>query len=147
MTGSKLLRASAALMLAIVVTSPASSLADGRRPASHNRMGGQGRAQSGRIAMPVAPADRGGIRGATDRGIWPGGARATGARLDLSYDYPDSSDDDTDYPESYDDSDEPPASSAPFDGDAASYCAQRYRSYDPASGTYLGYDGLRHPCP
>jgi len=29
----------------------------------------------------------------------------------------------------------------------ASYCAQRYRSYDPASGTYLGYDGLRHPCP
>jgi hypothetical protein len=24
---------------------------------------------------------------------------------------------------------------------------QRYRSYDPASGTYMGYDGLRHPCP
>lgn len=34
---------------------------------------------------------------------------------------------------------------APVMGDA-SYCAQRYRSYDPASGTYLGYDGLRHPC-
>jgi hypothetical protein len=34
---------------------------------------------------------------------------------------------------------------APAMGDA-SYCAQRYRSYDPASGTYLGYDGLRHPC-
>jgi len=29
----------------------------------------------------------------------------------------------------------------------ASYCAQRYRSYDPASGTFLGYDGMRHPCP
>lgn len=29
----------------------------------------------------------------------------------------------------------------------ASYCAQRYRSYDPATGTYLGLDGLRHPCP
>jgi len=27
------------------------------------------------------------------------------------------------------------------------YCASRYRSYDPASGTFLGYDGLRHPCP
>lgn len=27
------------------------------------------------------------------------------------------------------------------------YCSQRFRSYDPASGTYLGYDGLRHPCP
>jgi len=31
--------------------------------------------------------------------------------------------------------------------DAVAYCAQRYRSYDPASGTYLGYDGQRHPCP
>ncbi len=28
-----------------------------------------------------------------------------------------------------------------------SYCSQRYKSYDPASGTYLGYDGARHPCP
>lgn len=27
------------------------------------------------------------------------------------------------------------------------YCVQRYRSYDPASGTYLGHDGKRHPCP
>jgi hypothetical protein len=27
------------------------------------------------------------------------------------------------------------------------YCMQRFRSYDPASGTYLGYDGRRHPCP
>ncbi len=31
--------------------------------------------------------------------------------------------------------------------DTVAYCAQRYRSYDPASGTYLGYDGNRHPCP
>ena len=36
---------------------------------------------------------------------------------------------------------------APRGGDGAAYCAQRYRSYDPGSGTYLGYDGLRHPCP
>lgn len=28
-----------------------------------------------------------------------------------------------------------------------SYCAQRYRSYDPASGTFMGFDGRRHPCP
>lgn len=27
------------------------------------------------------------------------------------------------------------------------YCAQRFRSYDPRSGTYLGTDGYRHPCP
>lgn len=33
-------------------------------------------------------------------------------------------------------------------GDAAvRSCAARFRSYDPASGTYLGYDGARHPCP
>jgi hypothetical protein len=36
---------------------------------------------------------------------------------------------------------------APSGGSAVAYCAQRFRSYDPASGTYLGYDGLRHPCP
>lgn len=29
----------------------------------------------------------------------------------------------------------------------ASYCAQRYRSYDPASGTYLNNDGNRYACP
>jgi hypothetical protein len=32
-------------------------------------------------------------------------------------------------------------------GDAYSYCARRYRSYDPSTGTFLGNDGLRHPCP
>jgi len=31
-------------------------------------------------------------------------------------------------------------------GDPA-YCQQRFRSYDPSSGTYMGYDGLRHSCP
>ena len=41
----------------------------------------------------------------------------------------------------------PPAYYAPPPGDAVAYCMQRYRSYDPASGTFLGYDGLRHPCP
>jgi hypothetical protein len=36
---------------------------------------------------------------------------------------------------------------APVGDDSAAYCMQTYKSYDPASGTYLGYDGLRHPCP
>jgi len=40
-----------------------------------------------------------------------------------------------------------PAYGAPAAGDPVAYCSQRFRSYDPASGTYLGYDGLRHPCP
>jgi len=33
------------------------------------------------------------------------------------------------------------------DDDAVAYCMQRYRSYDPGSGTFLGNDGMRHPCP
>jgi hypothetical protein len=32
-------------------------------------------------------------------------------------------------------------------GDAVAYCVQRFRSYDPRSGTYLGNDGYRYPCP
>lgn len=36
---------------------------------------------------------------------------------------------------------------APVGDDSDAYCANRFRSYDPASGTYLGYDGARHPCP
>jgi hypothetical protein len=27
-----------------------------------------------------------------------------------------------------------------------SYCSAKYRSFDPATGTFLGYDGLRHLC-
>jgi hypothetical protein len=32
-------------------------------------------------------------------------------------------------------------------GDTVAYCLQIYKSRDPQSGTYLGYDGQRHPCP
>ncbi|MGA8615512.1 MAG: BA14K family protein [Xanthobacteraceae bacterium] len=35
----------------------------------------------------------------------------------------------------------------PPPGDPVAYCMSRFKSYDPGSGTYLGYDGLRHPCP
>jgi hypothetical protein len=31
--------------------------------------------------------------------------------------------------------------------DAVAYCARRFRSYDPASASYLGNDGARHACP
>ena len=27
------------------------------------------------------------------------------------------------------------------------YCVAHFRSYNPATGTYIGYDGLPHPCP
>ncbi len=32
-------------------------------------------------------------------------------------------------------------------GGSVAYCEQTYRSYDPASGSYLGYDGFRDACP
>jgi hypothetical protein len=32
-------------------------------------------------------------------------------------------------------------------GNETSNCAARFRSFDPASGTYLGRDGQRHSCP
>jgi hypothetical protein len=36
---------------------------------------------------------------------------------------------------------------APGGDDGVAYCMQTYRSYDPRSGTYMGNDGYRHPCP
>jgi hypothetical protein len=32
-------------------------------------------------------------------------------------------------------------------GGEAAYCLRRFRSYDPRLGTYVGFDGYRHPCP
>ena len=36
---------------------------------------------------------------------------------------------------------------APLYDDAIAYCMQRFRSYDPITGTYLGRGGYRYPCP
>ena len=30
--------------------------------------------------------------------------------------------------------------------EAGGSCAQRFHSFDPSTGTYLGRDGQRHPC-
>lgn len=32
------------------------------------------------------------------------------------------------------------------DDDWYAYCASKYRSFDPATGTFMGYDGIRRPC-
>jgi BA14K-like protein len=40
-----------------------------------------------------------------------------------------------------------PGYPAPGYAGGPGYCASRFKSYDPATGTYLGHDGLRHPCP
>lgn len=36
---------------------------------------------------------------------------------------------------------------APLYDYAIAYCIQRFRSYDPITGTYLARDGYRYPCP
>ena len=36
---------------------------------------------------------------------------------------------------------------SPYSRRDVAYCVQRFRSYDVASGTYLGFDGRRHACP
>jgi hypothetical protein len=41
----------------------------------------------------------------------------------------------------------PTYAAGPPGGDPVAYCTQRFRSYDPKTGTYLGNDGQRHPCP
>jgi len=72
-----------------------------------------------------------------------GGALASsyyyGAPYDYSYGYDD--------PYYYDDAAVVAVAPAPVGDDAVAYCMQTYQSYDPASGTYLGFDGLWHPCP
>jgi BA14K-like protein len=84
-------------------------------------------------------------------GYWPGAVAGAvvGSALASNYYYGG-----TDYygPGYYDDSyayygDDAPVAVEAAPGGDASYCAQRYRSYDPASGTYLGYSGQRYPCP
>jgi hypothetical protein len=32
-------------------------------------------------------------------------------------------------------------------GNSAAYCESRFRSYNPSTGMYLGFDGQYHPCP
>jgi hypothetical protein len=72
------------------------------------------------------------------RGYWPyvgwgvaAGALAVAWPYDYGYGYGD-----------YSYGDETPA----YDSGVA-YCMQRFRTYDPASGTYIGNDGYPHPCP
>jgi hypothetical protein len=41
----------------------------------------------------------------------------------------------------------PSFAGGPMDQGANASCQARFRSYDPATGTYLGFDGIRHSCP
>jgi hypothetical protein len=95
-------------------------------------------------------AFNGGYRGQDGwrhRGFRPGVGFVVGSALGYGYGpyYDSYYGDDYAYDDYYD-SGYPAAGVVVSGGVDPAYCAQRYRSYDPASGTYLGYDGLRHPC-
>ncbi|MGB3272829.1 MAG: BA14K family protein, partial [Xanthobacteraceae bacterium] len=71
------------------------------------------------------------------RGIYPGiiGGAIIGSTLAAPYFYD---------PYYYDDVVVAPGGPS---AEEVAYCSRRFKSYDPRTGTYLGYDGLRHPCP
>ena len=52
-----------------------------------------------------------------------------------------------DYYESYAPSDGYVVVQQGDDSDSVAYCQRTFRSYDLRSQTYLGFDGVRHPCP
>lgn len=115
--------------------------------------GGGGRAQYG-WRGDGGRRHRGGEIGAGLAGL-AAGAVVGGALASQSYGYPyqtygypDQTYANPDY--GYSDSEYDDVYQAPVvqaGGDATGYCLSRFKSYDPASGTYLGYDGARHPCP
>ena len=76
-------------------------------------------------------------------GFWPGVGIGVGVGLGSTYGYYGS----PYYDDSYGYYDDGVVAAQPAGDDGVAYCMQRYKSYDPASGTYLGYDGQRHPCP
>jgi hypothetical protein len=87
---------------------------------------------------------RGGFFPGAVAGAVIGGALASSYYYGAPYDYSYGYYGDPDY---YDDAAVVAVAPAPVGDDAVAYCMQTYQSYDPASGTYLGLDGLRHPCP
>jgi hypothetical protein len=127
------------------------SVAPSRMSVAPSRIGPTGATNGGNFANNTNFANNGnfarrGFRGDRDhdRRFRPGfglgfvAGSVLGYGYDPYYDYAYNDYYDDDYP-AY------PAYVASSAADPA-YCAQRYRSYDPATGTYLGYDGLRHPC-
>lgn len=123
----------------------------GPAPVARSNFAGPGGAQFAQGGF------RGGWRGDHDhdrhfgRGVGFVAGLAAGSALGYGYYGPGYSDDYAYNDYTYDDGypgyvEQGPAYVASSGVADPAYCAQRYRSYDPASGTYLGFDGLRHPC-
>ena len=151
MTVLRVLSTAAAIALLVPMVAPTASFAENPNGSRTN----SARAGSARPGGDVRPG--GGMRpgGDYDRGhrggsaVIPGavaGAVVGGAIASPVYGgpayygpgYAPSSD-------YYDDS--TAAGPPPGDNDAVGHCMQTHRSYDPDSGTYLGDDGQRLPCP
>ena len=83
----------------------------------------------------------GGWRHYHNRGFYPGYATGFGFGFGSPYYYYGT-------PSTYYDyEDDEPVVAINRDRRTVDYCKRRFKSYDPRSGTYLGYDGRRHPCP
>jgi hypothetical protein len=90
-----------------------------------------------RIGRPLTPVSVAGVARRTTRRTVVAGAVAGGA---IGYGYGYGHSYESNYTNGY-------APSYSYANSDPSYCVQRFRSYDPSTGTYLGYDGRRHPCP
>lgn len=103
-------------------------------PRSFNRavMGGS------RVAAGARWSGRHGHRHHHRRYVYPGliGGAIIGSSLAWPY-----------YDPYYYDYYDAPVIESGASADEVAYCMRRFKSYDPRTGTYLGYDGLRHPCP
>jgi hypothetical protein len=131
----------------------------GMRPVPTMPSGGGRVATGGMRPVPVVPRGGGGGRWHGGGGGWHGGHHhhhhggrwwgpgigfGTGFALGSAYGsypyYNDYYDDDYAYSPGYVESDGVSAADI-------AYCKQRFKSYNVRTGTYLGYDGQRHPCP
>ncbi len=176
MTRMKMLSTAAALALVAAMAAPTASNAEGKRfGGAAFRAGGTPAVRMGGGAPAMRPSGgvawngsrtawngggggawRGGYRYRDHDGrFWPGAVAAgavIGGAIAASdayayYGGPAYYDAPAYYDDQYADDGAVAVVPVPVGDDSAAYCAQRYRSYDPASGTYLGYDGQRHPCP
>lgn len=124
-----------------------SAYTGGRGGGGH--IGGGGRPGGGGTAWHGGgrPGGGGGWHGGHRRhgGFWPGVGTGLiiGGAIGAPYGYYDN------YGPGYYDDDyyDAPAVTVAPGGDSVAYCQSRFKSYDVRTGTYLGYDGLRHPCP
>jgi hypothetical protein len=156
MISLKVLSTAAALALVLPMAAPSASFAQNphARGAGHPAGVHPGGGRPG--GAPGAHFSGGGFhRGGGGGGFIPGavagavigGAIATGGYGGYGYGGPGYDQGYYGGDQYYDDGGAMAAAPAPDGDDGVAYCMQRFRSYDPQSGTYMGNDGYRHPCP